>query len=133
MSKQIVSLATSLASVDVAERIQAAEALSRMAEVPARAAPALLAALVDRDETVRNLVTSALENCGPPEQDQVDELEASLVNPNGDIAYWSATLLGRLGAGAIQAVESLKTAAAEHPSHEARKRATWALGKIASG
>ena len=49
------------------------------------------------------------------------------------VGYWAATLLGRLEDSAIAAVESLREAAAGHPSQEVRKRATWALGKIASG
>jgi HEAT repeat protein len=104
-----------------------------MGEGAALAAVALVQALDDGDESVRQLANSALEACGPPPQEAVDQLEHLLANPNGDIAYWAATLLGRLEGGAIQAVESLKAAAAEHPSTEVRKRATWALGKIASG
>jgi HEAT repeat protein len=102
-------------------------------EGAAPAAVALIRSLEDTDESVRELAIAALEGCGPPQQDAVDDLEHLLTSENEDIAYWAATLLGRLEAGAVQAVDALKTAAAEHGSDQVRKRATWALGKIASG
>ena len=118
---------------DVARRRMAAESLNSLGEAAAPAAADLVKAVADEDETVRQLAQSALEGCGPPPQAAVDALEPLLAIQNRDLAYWAATLLGRLEAGAVQAVEALKTAAAGHPSDEVRKRATWALGKIASG
>lgn len=133
MPDDVQSLAQLLASDDPSARLSAAEQLSTRGEDAAEVAVALIKALGDEDESVRQLIGSALEDCGPPRRDAIEELEQLLSNSNADIAYWAATLLGRLEAGAIQAVESLRTAAAEHPSQEVRKRATWALGKIATG
>jgi hypothetical protein len=133
MARDVEELATKLSASDVETRRGAAEQLNSLAEDASPAGVALVKALADSDETVQQLVNSALEGCGAPPQEAVDELEHLLMNENADIAYWAATLLGRLEAGAIQAVESLKTAAAEHTSDTVRKRATWALGKIATG
>ena len=133
MARDAEDLANELLAADIATRRAAAEKLNSLAEGASPAAVALVNALADDDESVRQLANSALESCGPPSQAAVDELEHLLTSANADIAYWAATLLGRLEAGAVQAVESLKTAAGEHPSDEVRKRATWALGKIATG
>lgn len=127
------ALAAALQSEMVATRTEAAEKIASLGEAAAELAIPLLHALGDEDESIRQLATSALEDCGPPSRDDVEDLELLLANVNADIGYWAATLLGRLGEGAVQAVEGLRTAAAEHPSPEVRKRATWALGKIATG
>jgi len=133
MAKDVEALATALKSDDVAKRVAAAEKIASLGESAANLAIPLVNALADENESVREFATSALEDCGAPAQDDVDRLEQLLGSSNADVAYWSATLLGRLGDGAIQAVEALKTAAAEHGSPEVRQRATWALGKIATG
>jgi HEAT repeat protein len=133
MSRDVENLVKDLSASEVATRVAAAEKLNGLGEDASPAAVALVQALDDQEDSVRQLVNSTLEGCGPPPQNTVDDLERLLANQNADVAYWAATLLGRLEAGAVQAVESLKTAAAEHPSDEVQKRATWALGKIASG
>lgn len=133
MSRDVEKLSQDLSAADPAIRAVAAEQLNELGEGAAPAAIALVKAMGDEAESVRQLANSALEGCGPPSQDVVDDLEHLLMDENADIAYWAATLLGRLDGGAVQAVEALKTAAGEHPSTEVRKRATWALGKIASG
>lgn len=133
MARDLSSFIKDLSADDVPTRAAAAEKLNEMGEAASPAAIALIDALQDADESVRQLSNSALENCGPPPDDLIDELEHRLTSDSTDVAYWAATLLGRLEAGAVQAVESLKTAAADHPADEVRQRATWALGKIASG
>jgi HEAT repeat protein len=133
MSNDVHKLIEQLAAQDATVRQQAAEKLATLEDAAAPAALALITCLQDTDETVREFANAALESLGPPEQQTVDQLEHLLSSPHADTAYWAATLLGRLENGAMSAVESLKTAAAEHPSPEVRKRATWALGKIANG
>ena len=133
MANDAHELIEQLAAEDLSVRQRAAEKLATLEDAAAPAALALIHALQDNDETVREFANAALESLGPPEQQTVDELEQLLTHSHADTAYWAATLLGRLEDGAMSAVESLKTAAAEHPSAEARKRATWALSKIANG
>jgi HEAT repeat protein len=133
MAKDVDALAAALQSEHPAERVGAAEKIASLGESAADLALPLLNALADENESVREFAASALEDCGAPSNVDVDRLEQLLGSTNADIAYWAATLLGRLGDGAIQAVEALRTAAAEHGSNEVRKRATWALGKIATG
>jgi HEAT repeat protein len=125
--------ATDLQSADLAVRQAAAEKLSQLGEGASAAAIAMVKAVADADETVRTLCGAALEECGAPPAESVEELEALLKSEHADVGYWAATLLGRLEDSSIAAVESLREAAASHPSQEVRKRATWALGKIASG
>jgi HEAT repeat protein len=133
MATDLETLVKQLASSNVTDRAGAAEKLNALGEDAAPAAVALVRALAADDEQTREFANSALEGMGPPPPSEVDELEQLLTNENSDVAYWAATLLGRLEGGAVQAVESLKSASADHPSAEVRKRATWALGKIASG
>jgi HEAT repeat protein len=133
MARDPEALAAALSNEDVAVRLAAAEKIASLGESAADLAIPLVKALADENESVREFVTSALEDCGPPPQEDAEQLEQLLGASNADIAYWAATLLGRLGDGAIQAVEALRTAAAEHVSPEVRQRATWALGKIATG
>ena len=133
MARDLSSFIRDLSADDAATRAAAAEKLNELEEAASPAAIALIDALQDTDESVRQLCNSALENCGPPPDALIDNLEHRLSSSSADVAYWAATLLGRLEAGAVQAEDSLKTAAANHPADEVRQRATWALGKIASG
>ena len=56
---------------------------------------------------------------------------AALVNkPSLDVAYWAATLLGRLESQAAPAVPQLAEALDRHTESTVRERAAWALGKI---
>jgi HEAT repeat protein len=133
MARDLSSFIRDLSAEDAATRAAAAEKLNELGEAAAPAAIVLIDALQDTDESVRQFANSALEGCGSPPCDLIDDLEHRLASNSADVAYWAATLLGRLQAGAVQAVESLKSAAASHPAEEVRQRATWALGKIASG
>lgn len=133
MAQDIKALTAGLQSEDVAMRIDAAERVASLGEAAAALAIPLVKALGDADETVRELVTSALEDCGAPASSEIEPLKQLLANQNADIAYWAATLLGRLGDKAGHASEALHTAAAKHASPVVRKRAAWALEKIGSG
>lgn len=129
MADPTLSLAE-LRSPDVNVRREAAE---RLAAHPAEArqeATALVAACGDADEHVRTLVASALEDLGPPEVDQLSRLQVLAVAPQGDIAYWAVTLLGRLGPAGGPATRVLADMLNQHPVLAVRQRAAWALGQI---
>ena len=79
---------------------------------------------------MREWAVAALEGLGPPFEQDVPKLATLLAEPNSDIAYWSATLLGRLGAAASGAVDPLATAVTSHPQLSVRQRSAWALGMI---
>jgi HEAT repeat protein len=73
---------------------------------------------------------AALEELGPPPPATVQPLTALVANPDTNIAYWSATLLGRLGSNAASAVDALGECLSKHPEMSVRQRAAWALGEI---
>ncbi len=112
-------------------RAAAAQKLATLGEQPAAAVP-LVAALDDADEQVREWVAAALESLGPPRQGDVAALIAKLAADHALQAYWAATLLGRLGPSAAAAQDALGEIAAAHADPSVKKRAAWALGRIAA-
>jgi HEAT repeat protein len=93
--------------------------------------------LESQDESIQNYAHEALENCGIPGPENVDELLKHLNSGSSSASYWSSTLLGRLGKTAI----SLKDFATiqdnlcqcledESSDLAARERAAWALSEI---
>ena len=77
---------------------------------------------------------AALESLGPPAANDAAALAKLLSDEALDVAYWAATLLGRLGeddgssCGAV--VKPLVTALEHYPESAVRERAAWALGQI---
>lgn len=124
------SLAVQLDSADVGERLAAAQALAHLAEEARPAAVWLVRAIRDEHEEVREWVSSALEDLGPPDPADADALARLLSDQNPDVGYWAATLLGRLGPSAAATVQQLATNLSSQTAQHVRERAAWALGKI---
>lgn len=125
-----LKLIADLAADDLAKRRQAAEQLSQLGPAASPAAVVLVQCAADPDEEVREFVVAALEDMGPPAQDDMDELMTLLGHESPDVGYWAATLLGRLGKVAAPAVPSLISALTGGSNLAVRQRAAWALGKI---
>ena len=53
--------------------------------------------------------------------------------PKPDVAYWAATLIGRLGPDGAASVPALIAALEDSPHQNVRQRAARALGKIGPG
>ena len=115
-------------SADV--RRAAAEALARLEHAAQPAAVPLIDACGDEDDVVREWAAAALEGVGAPAPSDCDRLAQRVGAANPGIAWWAATLLGRLGSEAQPAVAPLTAALESHPASEVRQRAAWALGKI---
>ena len=129
MPDNINELVQALSAADPAERLAAAETLARRGPEAVEAASALVRACGDEDEQVRDWVVAALEELPPPPA-QAGELAGLLSQSQIDVAYWAATLLGRMGSEASAAVDDLIIALTTHPEVAVRQRAAWALGKI---
>ena len=129
MSNEISELINGLNAVELAERADAAEQLAYLGEEARPAAVPLARAAGDPDETVREWAAAALEEMGPPDAADAAAL-AELLDGTAEAAYWAATLLGRLGAGAATSVARLEAVLDDNPSLAVRQRAAWALGKI---
>lgn len=119
-----------LASDDALQRAAAAERLAQAAEDAKSAAVPLVRAAGDADESVREWAVAALESLGAPPTENQMELAALLSDPRLDVAYWSATLLGRLGAEAKDSTAALAQALQSHPEMAVRQQAAQALAKI---
>jgi HEAT repeat protein len=127
---QVPKLVESLEWGSLAQRRAAAEKLAQLESEARGAAVPLVAMCHTDDESLREWVTAALEGLGPPEVSDVGKLAALVGRPSLDVAYWAATLLGRLEAAAAPAVPNLAEALTTHPETAVRQRAAWALGKI---
>jgi HEAT repeats len=130
MTDQVRKLVALLESGSLAERRDAAEKLAQLESDARGAAVPLVATCHTDDEQLLEWATAALEGLGAPEESDVEKLAALVERPSLDVAYWAATLLGRLEAGAAPAVPNLAEALGTHPEMAVRQRAAWALGKI---
>jgi HEAT repeats len=130
---EVAQLQSDLKSNDAAVRARAAEQLCHLEGGAQAAAVSLVEALGDSDESVREWANAALESLGPPDVKDVAALARLVANPQLDIAYWGATLLGRLGGNASSAVAALNVAVQSHPEIAVKQRAAWALGEIGPG
>lgn len=84
-----------------------------------------------RDDDVRMWAAEALESAVQPTVDDVGELVGQLQTADdGEICYWAATLLGRLGRDAVAAVDALQSCLRDSLYLPAREQATWALCQI---
>lgn len=76
-------------------------------------------------------IVDALENLGPPPAELAPAIGAQLrAAQTEESAYWSATLLGRLGPAAIDQLPHLCEALAHSPHLAVRERSAWALGQL---
>jgi HEAT repeat protein len=132
MPDQINAYIAQLAGKDSAQQAAAAEALAQLGPDAQPAALALVKACITDDDSIREWVTSALESLGPPPPQQVSELIPLVGDKSLDVAYWAATLLGRLHDSAAPAVPALTEALRNSKEQSVRERAAWALGQIGS-
>lgn len=83
------------------------------------------------DDDVRTWSAEALETAVVPTESEVPPLIEMLESASdGEICYWAATMLGRLGPKAVAAVDALEACLRESMYLPARERATWALSQI---
>ncbi|MGD9647445.1 MAG: HEAT repeat domain-containing protein [Pirellulales bacterium] len=130
MAADVANLIEQLASDDAGSRATAAEELARLGEGASDAAVALVRSAADPDESTRDWVMAALEGVGPPPVDSAGELAELLGDARPDVAYWAATLLGRLRGNAAPAVGQLAAALQAPSGTSVQERAAWALGQI---
>lgn len=126
-ASQVQAWIQQLQSQVEAQRIAAIEHLARSPAIQA-AAVALVEASGDASETVRQLATGALEDLGPPAPSDLPRLIGLLDHAADDVAYWAATLVGRLAGEAVPAAERLVEAARRDGA--AGERALWAIAQI---
>src|SRR5450432_2165491 len=129
MPNKIDTYISQLKGKDAAAQATAAEALAQLGPDAQPAAVALSRACDTDDDSLREWLTSALESLGPPPTDQLRELSSLLDSKNLDVAYWAATLIGRLHAAAAPAIPALTATLSNSTEQAVRERAVWALGQ----
>ncbi len=125
----VTLLARQLRAGQVAEQLRAAEQLAQLGADAAPAAVALVQA-AGSAEPVREWVVAALEQLGPPPTTAIAPLCDLTADPEERVGYWAVTLLGRLGAGAVNAGTALAAALERSPHWAVRQRAAWALERV---
>lgn len=119
-----------LSDPNLEQRRQAAQALAQHREAAQGAVIPLCRAVSDEDEQVREWCHAALEELGPPPEEERDAL-LDLITAKELTAYWAVTLLGRLhGAARPAALPLAALVERTETPDEVRNRALWALGKI---
>jgi HEAT repeat protein len=130
LPQEISVLISQLSHTEAAQRRAAAEALSRLGEEARPAAIPLARAAGDENEEVQEWAVAAMEELGPPSENDLNAVAELLADENADVAYWAATLIGRLGEQGLPATTALCAALGQHRPLNVRERAAWALGRI---
>ncbi len=131
MEGNILIYVNQLRAGDRTQRRAAAEALGTVDQSLVPWAITLVEAAGDLDEQVRAFAADALETLGSPRLTDLPGL-VRLLNESvdGEVSYWAATLLGRIGPAAYPATEVLAQTLKHSPYLPVRERAVWALGRI---
>jgi len=130
MSETIEQYIAELNQTDATRQAAAAQSLATLAEEAKPALIALIGACSSQNEAVLNWCTAALEDVGPPELHQIEDLTLLAQSASSDVAYWAVTLLGRAHEQAATAVPVLIERLTDRSAPQVQRRAAWALGKI---
>ncbi len=93
MSEKIEQYIADLQQTDPTRQAAAAESLAALAEEAQPALVALVQTCSSQNESVLNWCTAALEDVGPPELQQIEDLTLLAQSASSDVAYWAVTLL----------------------------------------
>lgn len=112
-------------------RRQAAEAVVTAGGRQTGITAAMLALVADRDEQTRHWACAALEQVIMPGAEELGDLIELLRDTrDGEVEYWTATMLGRLGPVAGRSTGVLASVLLDSSCLAARERAAWALSQI---
>jgi HEAT repeat protein len=126
-----VSLQDRLSHTSVAVRRAAVRELVESGGPHLGITAAVLALVVDRDDPTRQAACEALDRVIMPAPEELGSLiEIMRSACDGEVEYWTATMLGRLGASAARATGVLASALLDSSCLAARERAAWALTQI---
>ena len=129
MPSSLIDLVKKLESGEPTERAAAAESLCQLEEGCQPACVALVRAS-SMDDATREWANAALESMGAPAATDIDSLCRMLSDPSSDVAYWAATLLGRLEEQGTAACDALVQVVGTGQDLNVRERAVWALQRI---
>lgn len=125
----VKELAGLLGGADADQRASVAESLAQLGSGCREACVELVRAC-GSDEATREWATAALEEMGAPPATMAEPLVSLLKSECPDVAYWAATLLGRLESEAATAGDVLASVISSETDLFVRERAVWAVQKI---
>jgi HEAT repeat protein len=126
-----LSLTDQLSHPQVIVRRTAARSLAGAVGPQTGLTVAMLARVVDPDEQTRHWACEALDRVISPTAAELGELIEIMRQTNdGEVQYWAATMLGRLGEVASRATGVLASVLLDSSCLAARERAAWALSQI---
>ena len=83
------------------------------------------------NDLIRMWAAESLERSIEPTEDEIPALiELLQTNEEGEVRYWAATMLGRLGTAAAEAGQALSDCLERSLHLPARERSAWALCQI---
>ncbi len=89
--------ASRMGSTNLSPKSEQLQLWANEPELARRNLRSILAA-VDSDESLIDWATEALENCGSPDQNELEFLQSQLQSSSSDVIYWACKLIGRMGA-----------------------------------
>jgi hypothetical protein len=127
----LAALKSELTHSDVRRRCDAVRKVAQGTRDQSGVTASVIRLVADTDEEVRDWACESLESRIVPMPNEVSELIELLRETNdGEIEYWTATMLGRLGMVASSATGVLATCLLDSRCLAARERAAWALSEI---
>lgn len=127
----LASLKEHLSHPEASVRRAAVRGLVSAGRTQAGVTVAVLRLITDPDESTRHWAGTALGQVVWPAPHELDELIALLRQTcDGEVEYWTATMLGRLGVAAARAAGPLAGVLLDSACLAARERAAWALAEI---
>lgn len=118
-------------SHQLSDRLAAVEYASQHAETCRHLAIPLAICAGDSHSGVAMLAAEALEVLGAPPRNLLTDLIRLIeTTKNGETAYWTTTLIGRLGPAAAPATSVLVRTLVESQYLPVRERCAWALARI---
>lgn len=115
------------------EQREAAKSLMHAGESAIEAVAELVRAADTDDEILCEFAHGALECVGAPPESAISELQSILEEIPADSkssSYWAATMLGRMGNVAKDALPELAKASAKFSEIQVQQRILWAIDKI---
>jgi len=130
-NESLAALNLELTHDDVDRRCSAMRKLAQSGRKQSGVTARVILLVADGNEEIRGWACEALESAIMPMPNEVNDLIQVLRETrDGEIEYWTATMLGRLGVVASGATAVLASCLLDSPCLAARERAAWALSEI---
>ena len=127
---QVGRWAQDLASGSEQRQVSALRQISSRESVLGLAATVVALSGSENDE-IRMWAAEAMETAIQPQKADMESLiEMMTASPDGEVCYWSATMIGRLGLLGAAAVPALEDCLLNSNYLAARERAVWALSQV---